>query len=130
MAPKENVTEIKRQLASMQKDIAKVLEMQTQITDLLKHVAHLETENKNIKTELEKKDIKIKELSKKTDDLEQYTRSEDLIISGLRTNHRSYANTARQGNTQRNALTEVIDEIFEFLESTMNHNRSGVPTYC
>ncbi|CAL8378735.1 unnamed protein product [Boreogadus saida] len=40
------------------------------------------------------KDTKITLLENRVDDLEQYSRMNDLIISGLRTKHRSYARAA------------------------------------
>ena len=41
-----------------------------------------------------KKDKKITFLENRVADLEQYTRMNDLIISGLKTRHRSYARAA------------------------------------
>ena len=44
-----------------------------------------------MKAVIKDKDKKIEELERKVDDLEQYTKMEDLVITGLETTHRTYA---------------------------------------
>ena len=41
-----------------------------------------------------KKDQKIQQLEKRIDDLEQYTRKDNIFIAGLQTTHLSYARAA------------------------------------
>lgn len=44
-----------------------------------------------LKAMIKEKDRKIKELERRVDDLEQYTRMDNLLISGLETIHCTYA---------------------------------------
>ncbi len=53
-------------------------------------------EVKQLKNLLKEKDQKIEVLERRVDELEQYTRMEDLIISGLETKHRTYAKYSGQ----------------------------------
>ena len=50
------------------------------------------------------------------DDLEQYTRMDDVIISGLKTNHKTYARAASQSFDYTNGLSAPQGEL-ENLES-------------
>lgn len=72
------------------------------------------------------KDKKIALLEKRVDDLEQYSRGNDIVISGLETRHRSYANvvatvdttTERRRAEETEAERESLEgEVAHFLES-------------
>ena len=59
----------------------------SEVSELLQLVRQLKHEN-------EEKDKRILLLESRIDDLEHYTRMDDVIISGLKTNHKSYARAA------------------------------------
>ena len=48
-------------------------------------------------------DVEIEKPTRRVDDLKQYTRREDIVISGLKTNHQSYARAvSSQGSDESN----------------------------
>ena len=57
---------------------------QTQLLGLMEEVRQL-------KVIIKEKDMKMNKLERRVDDLEQYSRMNDLIISGLVTKHQTYA---------------------------------------
>ena len=71
---------------SMSDDIAKIVKGQSCIQDLLKTIQSLQKQN-------EMKDINIKTLENRIDDLEQYSKMDNVIISGLNVQYRTYART-------------------------------------
>ena len=52
----------------------------------------------NFQKEFKQKDEKIQQLEERIDDLEQYTRKDDIVIAGLQTRHLSYARTTSRGD--------------------------------
>ena len=87
------------------------------IINCLKHaiVYDLQRDNAELKRLLQEKDAKISELENRVDDLEQYTRIDDLIISGLTVRHRSYSRAVTHNDTEsQNAAfddeTESVEE--------------------
>lgn len=80
----EEMEEIKQSLNFMSDEISKVAKQQTQLLGLMKEVREL-------KNMIREKEEKISSLERRVDDLEQYTRMDDVIVSGLNTKHRSYA---------------------------------------
>ncbi|KAK1896608.1 Ubiquinone/menaquinone biosynthesis C-methyltransferase UbiE [Dissostichus eleginoides] len=93
MAPKKSanlpdeVEEIKKSLDFLSAEIKTVAAQQNQIMELMGEIQSLKIQNIE-------KDKKITFLENRVADLEQYTRMNDLIISGLKTRHRSYARAA------------------------------------
>ena len=71
----------------MSEEISGVAKQQTELLGLLKEVREL-------KKMIQVKDNKISLLEKRVDELEQYTRMDDIIVTGLNTKHRSYARAA------------------------------------
>ena len=65
----------------------------------------------NLHKELKQKDEKILQLEEKIDDLEQYTRKDDIVIVGLQTRHLSYARAASRGDEAygENASSTEVD---------------------
>lgn len=78
------VDEIKVTLDFLTTQITDVKEQQTRILDLVKEVQVLRKQN-------EEKDRRIAQLESRVSDLEQYTRMNDIIISGLPIRPRTYA---------------------------------------
>ncbi|KAK1884290.1 Kinesin-related protein 11 [Dissostichus eleginoides] len=93
MAPKKSanlpdeVEEIKKSLDFLSAEIKTVAAQQNKIMELM-------GERQSLKIQNIEKDKKITFLENRVADLEQYTRMNDLIISGLKTRHRSYARAA------------------------------------
>ena len=83
----DEAEEIRRLLDFLSAEVAKISAQQTKIMDLMGEIHTLKIQNIE-------KDTKITLLENRVDDLEQYSRMNDLIISGLRTKHRSYARAA------------------------------------
>ena len=68
----------------------------------------------NLQNELKQKDEKILQLEEKIDNLEQYTRKDDIVIAGLQTRHLSYARAASRGDEAHNDNASSIE--VDFLE--------------
>ncbi|KAK7901169.1 hypothetical protein WMY93_017938 [Mugilogobius chulae] len=86
----QDLEEIKSSLNGLSKDIATVTQQQAKLVKLVDEV-------KELRELLEEKERVIGGLERRIDDLEQYTRMEDVIINGLDTKHRSYARVAAAG---------------------------------
>ena len=126
MAPKKTASQpdeaedIKRSLDFLSAEVAKISAQQTIIMNLMGEIHTLKKKNME-------KDTKITLLENRVDDLEQYSRMNDLIISGLRTKHRSYARAAaasedtaagRQGTDASEDDRESLEQqVLCFLES-------------
>lgn len=80
----EDLEEIKESLNFLRRDIDKVAKQQSELMNMMEQI-------KQLKNLIKVKDEKIGTLEKRVDELEQYSRMEDLIITGLATKHRSYA---------------------------------------
>ncbi|KAM3599829.1 uncharacterized protein V6R79_012326 [Siganus canaliculatus] len=80
----EDMEEVKKSLNFMSEELSKVVKQQVGLLDLIEEIRQL-------KIVIKEKDKKIEELERRVEDLEQNTRMDDLVISGLETNHYSYA---------------------------------------
>lgn len=80
----DEVEEIKSSLNSLCGEVAAVREQQGQLLELLEEVKQLRLQN-------EEKDQRIVELERRVDELEQYTRINDVVITGIKIKPRSYA---------------------------------------
>ncbi|KAJ8337087.1 hypothetical protein SKAU_G00383070 [Synaphobranchus kaupii] len=99
----EEMEEIKQSLNFMSEEITKVAKQQTQLLGLMEEVRELK------KMVLEKdKDISL--LERRVNELEQYTRMDDVIVSGLNIRHRSYARAAA-GSGSRGGEDDTMGEI-------------------
>lgn len=85
--------DVKKALRELAKKIDGMAENVGKISGLVEDV-------KKLNNLLAQKDEKIAELEKRVDDLEQYTRKEDVVISGLKTTHRTYSNVIRGENSE------------------------------
>ncbi len=79
----EELEEIKKSLNFMSEEISKVVKQAT--------LMGLMGEVRELRVMIKQRDQKIELLEQRVDDLEQYTRAGDIIITGLDTKHRSYA---------------------------------------
>lgn len=113
-ALEEELEGIGKSLNFMSDELSKVAEQQAMLLDLMDEV-------KQLKNLVKEKDKKIDSLERRIDDLEQYTRMEDLIISRLDTTHRTYARTTAGGKDGEDAPTEELQtiewQVIKFFES-------------
>ena len=99
----------------MSDDITKIVKGQSCIQDLLRTIQALQKEN-------EMKDIRIKMLEDRIDDLEQYSKMDNLVISGLDVQYRTYARTGCNLSIDSYAIQEagtLEENVLAFLN---NHN--------
>ena len=87
----EELKYIKENLSSLSIDVAEVLINQKQMQQLIGTI-------QNLQKELMQKDEKILQLEEKIEDLEQYSRKDDIVIAGLQTRHLSYARAASRAD--------------------------------
>ncbi len=110
----DELEEIRKSLNFMSGELSKVAKQQTMLLDLMDEV-------KQLKNLVKEKDQKIEGLERRVDELEQYTRMEDLIISGLETKHRTYASTVARDRDGEAALPEELQtlekQVIKFFES-------------
>lgn len=111
--------DIKKILASIQLEVGKIATQQTEILQLTKQVNLLQAQVSGYEMKLKKKDDQIKEMEKRLDDVEQYYRMDDLIISGLKTRHRAYSNVGAGNNADdTTAETETLEvQVIQFFGS-------------
>ena len=87
----EEIEELKKSLSFVMDEMSTLTKKQAPVAGLLKEVEAL-------KLAVKERDKKIVELEKRLDDIEQYTRIEDVIISGVKVKPRSYAKAAAEGS--------------------------------
>uniref|UniRef100_A0A1A8PAD9 Uncharacterized protein n=1 Tax=Nothobranchius rachovii TaxID=451742 RepID=A0A1A8PAD9_9TELE len=110
----EDLEEIKRSLNFMSGELSKVTSQQDRLLRLMEEV-------KELKILLTEKDKKISALEQRVDELEQYTRREDLVIMGLETRHRSYAKAVANHDSAEDASDKELEtleqQVVTFLHS-------------
>ena len=79
--------ELKRSMNFMSAELSEVRKQQTLLVGLFDEI-------KKLNATITEKDKKITELERRVDDLEQYSRMDDLMISGLATTHKTYSRAA------------------------------------
>ena len=98
---KEEMDEIKQSLSNILQEIGKIASQQTQILKLFEQVDGLQKQLVTLKNENQEKNREIVNLKVRMDELEQYSRIDDVIITGLKTRHRSYEKRHSLGCTRR-----------------------------
>ena len=109
----EDVEEMKTALNFLTEEMTTVTKQQKTIMELVAEV-------KALGLEIKEKDKTIAQLEKRVDDLEQYTRQNDIIVSGLEIRPRSYAGAvSRSQGAEPNEedLSSVEDQVTTFLTS-------------
>ena len=113
--------EIKQSLCTIQQEIGKIATQQTQIMKLVEQVEGLQKQVDSLKNKNKEKDREIEILKGRIDEMEQYSRIDDVIITGLKTKHRSYANvtaSAEAGGDSPPAELETLEnQVVQFLGS-------------
>ncbi|MEQ2269961.1 hypothetical protein XENORESO_012910 [Xenotaenia resolanae] len=116
MAPSltKYMEELKLSLNVMSEELSKVVKQQTSLMCLIGEIQQL-------KAIIKEKDEKIEELEKRVEDLEQFARKEDVVISGLKTTHRTYARTTAEDNKGEDAppdeLLSLEQQVIKFFSS-------------
>lgn len=110
----ESMEEIKKSLNYMSAEITKLSSQQEKLVGMMEEI-------KTLKLMVQEKDKKIHELERRVDDLEQYSRREEVIISGLKTTHRTYARVASGETTTEDApqgeMQSLEQQVVSFLQS-------------
>ena len=113
--------ELDREMEGIKKVLDSLTEKMDTITDQQAKLLELVEEVKGLKKMMQEKDERIVQLERRVDDLELYTRKEDVVISGLKTRHRSYASvTSREFQGDAAPLSELQtleEQVIQFFHS-------------
>ena len=125
--------DILEQLKMLSKKVDSIGAKQDSMQSKQDQIANLVKEVQLLREESARKDEKIRNLEDRVHDLEQYTRKDDLIITGLRVKHRTYARAAdtdegQTGDTAPEAkLNTLEDQVVSFFDSKeIDINRDSV----
>ena len=114
MASKKDMEEVKRSLNFLSEELTKVSTTQKGLLVLIDQVCQLQTA-------IKEKDKTIEALERRVEDLEQYSRMDDLVIAGLQTTHRSYARAAAGDKTGEDAPIQeqesLEQQVIQFFNS-------------
>ncbi|XP_061912355.1 uncharacterized protein LOC133655823 [Entelurus aequoreus] len=113
MAPKADYSELKKSIDTLIEEVATIKEQQKTIMSLVVQLDQMRADN------LEK-DKKIAILENRVADIEQYTRINDVIITGLSIKPRSYARAVAPANGGEPAELDVISmerQVAVFMQS-------------
>lgn len=110
----EEAFDIKKSLESLIGQVSALSEGQEKILALTEEIKQLRIENAE-------KDKRITELERKVDDLEQYTRVNDVIVTGLNIKPRSYARAVAEENNGGEPVEEEMlsteQQVVAFLQA-------------
>lgn len=108
----EEVEDIKTSLGALCGDVAAVRAQQELLLGLLEEVKQLRLQNAE-------KDRRIMDLERRVDELEQYTRTNDVVISGIKIKPRSYARAVagNVGEPSDEETRSVEQQVASFLQS-------------
>lgn len=96
----DETEEIKKSLEFLAHEVSDIKNKQDTILDLLAEV-------KELRVRAVERDRKIAELERKVEDLEQYSRINDVIMTGLKIKPRSYAQAAASGTGNEEEPSEL-----------------------
>ena len=124
----ETIREMNETLKKLTLDIKDVAAKQTEITNILAEVKELResmaAKDRRIAV-LENKVLKMDELERKIQDMELFTRKEDVIISGLGVKPRTYAAAATKRDGEESLSSQdqesVESQVISFLQSRNIH---------
>ena len=129
MGPKEvsspeETDELKKSLELLIEEVKVLSEGQKKILDLTEEIKQLRLENAQ-------KDTRIGELERRLDDLEQYSRMNDVIITGLKIKPRSYAQAVdtnkNGGEPSEEDLSSTEQQVLSFFrEKGTNMKEDGI----
>lgn len=119
MPAANDMEEIKRSLNFMSSELAKVTSQQERLLKLVDEVTTL-------KIMMREKDVRISTLEQRIDELEQYTRRDDLVITGIKTRHRTYARAAANAETTEDAPREELQSLEQQVVDFLNRNNINI----
>lgn len=119
MPAADDMEEIKRSLNFMSSELAKVTSQQERLLKLVDEVTTL-------KIMMREKDTRISTLELRIDELEQYTRRDDLVITGIKTRHRTYARAAARAETTEDAPREELQSLEQQVVDFLNKNNINI----
>ena len=94
----------------------------------ISEVKKLKQEVSKLKKENREKDFKIQSLQTRVQDLEQYTRMDDLVINGLTIPHRSFARVARNAQSDDQNDSAPVEEQHSLEEKVVEFlNNHAIP---
>lgn len=118
MGPKKIQTGVEEELEEIKASLGKVLEQTATIAKQQKTIMDLMDEIKVLKMQNEEKDKRMDALEQRLADLEQYSRINDLIITGLVIKPRSYAKAVATGGEPTELDQESAEQqVVNFLNS-------------
>lgn len=109
MGPKKDnavgleLEEIRKSLDFMSGELSTVAQQQATVAKQQTMLLSLMDDVKQLHTLIKEKDAKIDALETRIEKLEQYTRMENVIVTGLDPKHRSYASVTRAGDAEEDA---------------------------
>lgn len=117
-------TEIKETLNRLSGEISQVSTQQATLMGLMNEVKELKEKlvkkEEEMEAKLKVRDLRIDSLEKRLNDLEQYTRKEDVIISGLKTSHRTFAGAVADRHGDESSIEEQLSlecQVIHYFES-------------
>lgn len=122
MATKRDVEELKRSNEELRKSVEFMGHQMEAMTNKQDILMDMMKEIKELKKQNEEKDVKIVQLESRLSDLEQYTRMNDVIVTGLPTRPRSFAGAVKSRVEGKGAgpsdqdLDSVEQQVVEFLQ--------------
>ena len=110
------------EISAMRKDMAMIINQQKQISAQQERIESLMSEIKSLREDKAKQEAKIEFLENRVDDLEQYTRAENLVISGLPTTPMTYSQAAsnseeKNEDASQETNTTIENQVIEFLKT-------------
>lgn len=108
----EELEDIKKSLNFMSEEITTISKQQKLILNLMDDI-------KELRRQSEEKDKKIAMLEGRVSDLEQYSRVNDVIVTGLETKHQTYARVAaaERGEPPEQELRSLEEQVMAFFKS-------------
>ena len=113
----DDISGIRASLSKIESKLDEITKLRKDFDKLLKSV-------KTIESESAEKDERIKALKQKVEDLEQYSRMNDVIISELKTTHKTYTRAVNNdGQDYQDApeteITTVENQVVAFIRSKL-----------
>lgn len=99
-AENTNMSELRDEIAALRAEVKELLHGQKEVSSL---VRSLKEECNSLRLSCAKKDEKISLLELRVDELEQINRQDDIVITGLKTTHKSWARAVDNTSVENNA---------------------------
>lgn len=126
------MNELKDEILALRAEVKELINGQKEVSVVIRS---LKDECSALRLSCEKKDERINALEDRVDELEQFTRQEDIVITGLKTNHKSWARAVDNNSvvshadapTQENeSLEQQVIQYFENQDITISERDISV----